>query len=186
MSKPMFSMKTVGWAVLIFALLAIPAFPQSSTGRVVGVVTDPGGAVVTGAKVTVKNVDTGITVESITGPDGRYQVLQLPVGKYTVGVQQSGFESALTPPNELDINQTLRVDVHLALGAVSQTVAVEATAAQVETENVTVGGTVTGAAVQGLCPSQWARPDEPVANPTRGVRRGRIRHRRKYRGRPRR
>ncbi len=137
-------------AVLIacVAVFNSPAFSQSATGRVTGVVTDQTGAAVAGAKVTVTHVETQIRSETTTGGDGSYQVLQLPIGNYTVSVRQDGFENAITKPNELDINQTLRVDVVLALGAVSQTVSVEAQAAQVETENPTIGGTVTGALVQ--------------------------------------
>jgi Carboxypeptidase regulatory-like domain/TonB dependent receptor len=129
-------------------LFQVPAFSQSATGKIVGTVTDPVGALVGGAKVTSANVETDVHSETTTGPDGRYQILELPIGNYTITVEKEGFEKAVTPANELQINQTLRVDVHLALGAVTQTVAVEAQAAQVETENPTIGGTVTGVLVQ--------------------------------------
>jgi hypothetical protein len=126
------------------------AFSQSATGRVAGLITDPSGAAVAGATIGVANVATGALAKASSGPDGRYEALDLPVGSYKVTVQHAGFETAVTPPNDLQINQTLRVDVRLALGAVSQIVAVEATATQVETENPTIGGTIVGAAVQEL------------------------------------
>ena len=137
-------------AVILMLLTAPPASPQSSTGRVVGTVTDPGGAVIAGAKVTVTNVGTGFRWETTSRQDGSYQVLELPIGNYSVAVQEEGFGTAVTKPAELQINQSLRVDVALTLGQLSQTVSVESTATQVETVNPTLGGTVVGQAVQEL------------------------------------
>jgi len=136
--------------LLMTLFFARPAPSQTAAGRMVGTVTDPAGAVIVGAKVTVTNTATQVRFETATRPDGSYQVLDLPIGNYTVSVQQEGFQTTITQAAELSINQTLRLDVRLALGAVSQTVAVEARAAQVETENPTVGGTVTGATVSNL------------------------------------
>ncbi len=139
-------------AAMAIAILttAFLAWSQDATGRVTGKVTDPAGASVAGAKVVVTNTGTSSAVEATTGEDGTYQVLNLPIGDYTVSVQREGFGSVRTQPNQLTINQTLRIDVHLTLGAVSQTVAVEAQASQVETINPTVGGTVTGAPIANL------------------------------------
>jgi outer membrane receptor protein involved in Fe transport len=131
-------------------LFSLEAMAQNSTGRIVGVITDPSGAVISGAKVVVTNTATNTRSETVSGADGTYQVLNLPIGNYTVSVEKEGFASVVTQPSELQINQTLRVDVHLAVGAVAQTVGVEAQATQVETEIPTIGGTVTGAAIQDL------------------------------------
>jgi hypothetical protein len=131
-------------------LLAIPAFPQAANGRIVGTVTDPAGAVIPGAKVTVTNAATGVRWETTTRQDGSYQALELPIGNYSVSVQQEGFGTAVTQPSELQINQSLRIDVTLVIGQLSQTVAVEGQAAQVETVIPTVGATVVGQAVQEL------------------------------------
>src|SRR5277367_2172411 len=138
-------------AALMLMLLTSPlASPQAATGRVVGTVTDPGGAVIAGAKVTVTNVGTGVHWEATTRQDGSYQILELPIGNYSVAVQEQGFGTSVTKPSELQINQSLRVDVALTLGQLSQTVSVESTATQVETVNPTLGGTVVGQAVQEL------------------------------------
>ena len=139
-------------AVLAWMLTTFsgPAFSQSATGKVTGLIMDPSGAAITGAEVQVTNTGTGVGRSAITGGDGRYEVVELPVGSYTVTVKKAGFETAMTTAADLQINQTMRVDVHLAIGAVSQTVAVEAQAAQVETENPTIGGEIVGAAVQEL------------------------------------
>jgi hypothetical protein len=141
------------WSAILVAILLLPAgraFSQGANGRVIGTVTDPGGAIVPGAKVTVTNTGTGVHFDTTTRPDGTYQALELPIGNYSVTVQQEGFGTAVTQPLELQINQTLRIDISLALGKLSQTVSVESQATQVETVNPTVGGTVVGQAVQEL------------------------------------
>ncbi|HUA17854.1 MAG TPA: TonB-dependent receptor [Bryobacteraceae bacterium] len=137
-------------AIVLMMWTAGPASPQAATGRVFGTVSDPGGAVVAGAKVTVTNVATSVRWDTTTRPDGTYQVLELPIGNYSVSVQAQGFGTAVTQPAELQINQSLRIDVTLAIGQLTQTVSVESQATQVETVVPTIGGTVVGAAVQEL------------------------------------
>lgn len=143
-----------GWRVLslgfVFLLACICIRAQNSTGRILGSVTDPQGGVVAGATVTVTNVATSVSQQTTTGPDGSYQVLDLPIGPYTVTVESPGFAKAVTTPQQLEINQSLRVDVALRLGSVSETVSVEAQPTQVETINPTIGGTVTGAPIKDL------------------------------------
>jgi hypothetical protein len=135
---------------LLAVLCCLPAFSQSATGKVTGIITDTSGAVISGANVAVTNVATGAKSTVVSGADGSYEVLQLPVGSYTVKVQKDLFETTITAPSELEINQTVRVDVRLAVGTVAQVVSVDSQAAQVETENPTIGSTITGPAVQEL------------------------------------
>ena len=137
---------------VIVALLfwAIQAMPQTATGRVIGTITDAQGATVPGAKVVVTNTDTSTHWETVTGTDGTYQVLNLPIGNYSVAVEHAGFTKAVSEPQPLEINQSLRLDIRMVIGALSQTVTVADNAAQVETVNPTVGGTVTGATIQNL------------------------------------
>src|SRR5277367_4725828 len=96
---------------LVF-LLCLDAVAQNSTGRIAGVITDQSGAVISGAKVVVTNAATNVRSEAVTGADGTYQVLDLPIGNYTVSVEKDGFATVVTQPSELQINQTLRVDLH--------------------------------------------------------------------------
>src|SRR5438045_4969232 len=100
--------------LLLLAALVAPA--QDATGRVAGVVTDPTGAVVAGAKVTVTNVATGVSRETTTDADGSYQVLQLPIGSYRIGVEAPGFRKVVTGQEQLRINETLRMDATLEVG----------------------------------------------------------------------
>lgn len=125
--------------------LALPAgmLAQDATGRVIGVVTDPQGGLVTGAQITVTNADTQVSRRTTTGKDGNYQVLDLPIGNYTVSAEMQGFSRTVTDAQKLLINQSMRVDIHLAVGATSNVVQVEADTANVETVNATLGQSVT-------------------------------------------
>src|SRR5579862_7025772 len=144
-------------AVLLFGYVCVFGFllfaagaahAQNATGRVIGTVTDQQGAAVPGAEVTVTNTATSIASTTSTKEDGTFEVLNLPIGSYSVTVEHEGFNKVTTQPNRLEINQSLRFDVVLQLGAVSQTVTVESQAARIETENPTVGGTITGEAIE--------------------------------------
>jgi hypothetical protein len=136
---------------LSFAVfLAVFASAQNTNGRIIGTVADTQGAAIAGAKVTVTNTGTNVASDSVTNNEGYFQVLQLPVGSYTVAVEHAGFAKSVTAPTPLDINQSLRIDVHLKPGSIITTVQVAAEAAQVETVNATLGATVTGAPIQDL------------------------------------
>src|ERR1700733_1682394 len=137
--------------VCVFGLLALfimPAGAQNTTGRVIGSVADPQGGAVPGAKVTATNTATHQTSTTTTGQDGSFELLNLPIGPYSVTVERDGFNKVVTQENKLDINQSLRFDITLTLGAVSETVTVEAQTSRVETVNPTVGATVSGDAIQ--------------------------------------
>jgi outer membrane receptor protein involved in Fe transport len=141
---------SVGTTILIVLTLAMPCVAQNATGRITGVVTDPQGAAVPDAKVRVTNVGTNVHGDTLTNADGAYQVLDLPIGSYKVAVERDGFAKTVTDAQALEINQTLRIDIRMKVGAISETVSVEAQAAQVETANPTLGSTVTGATIQNL------------------------------------
>jgi len=135
--------------VLVFSFLcAMQAAAQDTTGKITGAVTDPTGAIVPNAAVTVTNIATNISHSTTTNSAGLYQVLQLPIGLYRVTAQAAGFQqTTIASKTALQINQTLRIDVQLQVGQVSGEVTVESNATQVETENSTIGGTVSGQAI---------------------------------------
>src|SRR3984893_3703377 len=134
--------------VLVLCILsALPMAAQEASGRVLGVVTDPSGSLIPNAKVTVTNVDTGIGSETVTKEDGSYQVLLLPVGSYRVAAEAQGFRRSVTASQKLEINQSLKIDVKLEVGATSETVQVEANASGVETVVATLGSVVSGSQI---------------------------------------
>ena len=133
---------------VLFALTAQFTSAQDATGRILGVVSDPTGAVVPGAHVTVINIATDLTRTTLSAEDGSYQALLLPIGTYKIVVEHAGFRKTVTDPQQLNINQALRLDVKLEVGATTDTVQVEANAAIVETASATISGSVTGAQIQ--------------------------------------
>ncbi len=131
-------------AIAALFLLATGLLGQDATGRIVGLVTDPSGSVIPKAKITVTNVGTGISSTALAGDDGAYQVLLLPVGSYRVEAEAAGFRKSVTNPQDLAINQSLKIDFKLEVGSTTETVQVEANASGVETVNSSLGQVVSG------------------------------------------
>ena len=103
--------------IFAFALLSTAALiAQTFRGTILGTVTDQSGAVVSGATVKVKNVNTGQERTTQTSADGTYTVSELPIGAYNVSVTQSGFETSVTSNVGVDVAGERRVDVSLKPG----------------------------------------------------------------------
>jgi hypothetical protein len=134
--------------VLLVGTIPAPIWAQNAAGRIIGNVTDPTGASVPGAEVTVTNVGTQVSEHVVTDESGHYQVLSLPIGTYSVSIEKEGFQQQIFDNQTLQINQSLRVDVALSLGQKTETVEVHVQASNIETANTTIGETITGAAVQ--------------------------------------
>ena len=111
---------------LVLMLLPAAACVSAQTyrGTVLGTVTDSSGAVVAGATVKVRNADTGLERVTQTSADGSYSAPELPFGKYTVTVSQSGFQTSVTTGVAVDVASDRRVDVMLKAGQVSESVEV--------------------------------------------------------------
>ena len=125
-------------------LIPVSSWGQEATGRIAGTVSDPTGAVIPGVQITVINTATQVSRKAVTNQDGYYQVLALPIGNYKVTAEHEGFRTVASDEYKLLINQALRVDIRLRVGATAQTVDVGAQAAAVETVNSTLGQSVTG------------------------------------------
>jgi Carboxypeptidase regulatory-like domain/TonB-dependent Receptor Plug Domain len=138
--------------VLFCVLLASASLlAQTFRGTILGTVTDPQGAVVAGAKVTVHNIDTGLERATQTSADGSYSLPELPIGTYTVTVTQSGFQTAVTSNVAVNVAAEKRVDVVFRTGQVSEKVEVSGeTLPLVETTNNTLGGVLTQETVKDL------------------------------------
>ena len=130
--------------VLTMLMASASSWPQEATGRITGTVSDPTGAVVPGVQITVTNTATEVSRKTATNQDGYYQVLALPIGNYKITAEHEGFRTVISDEYKLLINQALRVDIALRVGATAQTVDVGAQAAAVETVNSTLGQSVTG------------------------------------------
>src|SRR5260370_3764554 len=102
---------------IIFALVVCLATPvalaQQATASITGLVTDPSGAPIANASVTAKDADRGTTWPTKTNSEGLYSLPTLPVGRYEVRVESSGFQTAPHTAFQLDINQTARVHIQM-------------------------------------------------------------------------
>ena len=96
---------------------SIIAFGQQTTGSIVGTVKDQQGAVVTTATVKATNLDTGFSRSAPANGYGEYRIDYLPVGRYTVEAAAAGFERFVQKNVALNVDQTLTVDITLAVGA---------------------------------------------------------------------
>jgi len=96
--------------ILVVLGLCIVGSAQTSTGRITGTVSDLQGQVIASAKVTVTNTATNVRWETSTRGDGTYQILDLPIGTYSVAVEAQGFAKTVTSPEALNINQSLRME----------------------------------------------------------------------------
>src|SRR5215510_11242791 len=127
----------------VFALaLAAPVFgPQAATATIEGVVTDPQNAIIPGAKVTVKNVDTGLTREITTDDSGIYRIAALPPGTYQISAGGKGFAENKYGSVTLTVGQKLNLDLALRVN-VSDTVEISSQAPVIETTRTNVAGSV--------------------------------------------
>lgn len=121
---------------------------QHLTGEIAGLVTDPSGAVVPNARVVAENLETGEIRSSETNEAGQYVLGLLRIGRYRVRVEKEGFQSFVAGNLLLNVGQRLRVDAALAIGAVTEEVAVTAQPAGMQTDSATIRATVSESAVQ--------------------------------------
>jgi hypothetical protein len=130
----------------LLLLLLAPTWSraQDATGRIFGTVYDPQGLVIADVQIKVINTATQIERTATTNKEGVYQLLALPIGNYKVTAEHTGFRTVASAEQKLLINQALRLDFKMEVGAENQTVDVGAEAAAVETINPTLGQSVTG------------------------------------------
>jgi hypothetical protein len=137
----------------LFAVLCLSAagWAQTITGSVSGTVTDPSGAVIKGAKVTVTNVDTGVAVSDTTNAAGIYNVRFLQIGKYKVLTEAKGFTKQSFGPFTLEIDQTAKVDLKLKVGGDTTQVDVASEATPLlDTEDSTIGNILSANTIQNI------------------------------------
>jgi len=135
--------RILGMAALLGLLLAgTAAMVWSQTGgsaQISGLVSDPSGAVVPNARVTVTQLDTGMVRTTSGGPDGIYVLPNLPVGSYRLEVQAGGFNTYVQTGIRLEVSSTVTINVTLNVGQTKQQVNVTANASMVQTQTTSVG-----------------------------------------------
>lgn len=145
-----------GFAAATIALLVVmlvgssALLAQNYAGSLRGTVTDPSGAAVPGATVTVVSLATNSTKTAVTTDLGAYSVPDLPVGAYEVHIKAGSFKEYVAKSVEIHTSSVTEVNAQLAVGAASDVVTVEASDIQVETSTAAVGEVVTGTQVREL------------------------------------
>jgi hypothetical protein len=141
---------------LLVCLMALfvsisPVLAQSATtGALTGTVTDPSGAIISGATVAATSLATGQSRDTTTDSSGSYRFSLLPPGDYSVKFSASGFKTATVPSVTINITESPVLNRSLEIGAQSSEVTVESTTETMQTENATVGGLVAGQTVTDL------------------------------------
>ena len=131
--------QNIAGGVLLAVFLAAGAHAQlATTTSLVGTVTDASGKLVQGAKVTATETRTLDTHTTTTNGQGNYTFEFVRVGVYSITVEQSGFQKVTKTGIIVDIDQTVRTDVTLPVGAVTQAVTVEAIVAAIKTDDASV------------------------------------------------
>jgi hypothetical protein len=125
------------------ALFSVAAYGQAIQGTITGVVTDKSGAVVVGAKITVKNTDTGFLYPASSTATGNYTVPALPTGTYDLKVEAGGFKQFDRKGLTVEPASVMRIDVPMEVGAASETVTVTTEAPMLKTENSATVANVT-------------------------------------------
>ena len=128
--------------VIVIALFSSVLVRADVTGSIFGLVRDKSQGVVAGAKVTATNVETNLTKETTSGPDGEYRLLALPAGTYKVEASAPGFQEFAVTGIDVKVNDRLKVDIALEVGSLKQAVVVEANTVQVETESTQLGDVI--------------------------------------------
>jgi hypothetical protein len=124
-------------------LLASPLLAQvAPTGTVSGVVKDAAGLAVPNVAVTLLNADSNYTRTAITKDDGAYSFVALPIGRYNVKVESTGFKTEIQTGLTLDVFQEAKVNFSLKVGAVDQQVVAKADEARVDTTSISLGHVV--------------------------------------------
>jgi hypothetical protein len=123
-------------------LLPLSSRAQLYSGTVTGVVTDPSGATVPGAKVTLVDQNKGYSFTAATDSAGRYLVRSVPPGTYKIRVEAKGFQTEQQSGVTLDVSQNVSIDFALKVGGASETVEVNAESVHLQTEDATTGQVV--------------------------------------------
>jgi Carboxypeptidase regulatory-like domain len=129
----------VGISLTVLLLCSTLALGQSTYGSIAGSVTDPSGAAISGASVTLTNAGTSETRTQATNADGQYSFVNLIPGAYKIDVEKQGFKRSTLPNIVVQVNQSSKIDVSLTVGQVSETVEVTSETPLLQAETSSLG-----------------------------------------------
>src|SRR5215471_9685654 len=124
---------------LVFLCSSRPAMGQAVNATLLGTVTDATSAAVSGAKVTIHEVNTGVTRTTLTNDSGNYTFPTLTPGTYDVTIEKEGFRKAVRRAVDVLVNTTVRVDMQLEPGTISEQITVTAEVPLLQTDRTDTG-----------------------------------------------
>jgi hypothetical protein len=127
-------------AAALLMVLAPPAFAQTDTGTIVGIVQDKSNARIAGAAVDVMDTSTGVTHSYVTNSDGQYEAQQLIPGVYRVTVKHAGFNTEVLQNITVNVQDRVQADATLGVSSVQQQVVVNEAAVELQTQSAEVSG----------------------------------------------
>jgi hypothetical protein len=123
---------------------------QSTTGSLTGVITDPQGAIVSGATVTLTNSETRVETRTTSNDQGEFVFPQVPPGRYSLGVEATNFKKALATDLVIEVGKASRTTVVLEVGSVTEQVTITATQDIVNSSSPTLTSVINTRQVQDL------------------------------------
>ena len=136
-------------SLCILGLSAI-AIAQVQNGQFTGIVTDPSGAALANAKVTVTNLGTGLTASTVTSQAGVYTLPELQIGKYSVAVEMKGFRKSVRTDVAANAGVVTHLDFKMELGQATETVEVSGEAPAIQTEDSRLSTTIDSTQISNL------------------------------------
>jgi hypothetical protein len=130
--------------VLGALMLCLPLLAMAQNASIVGTVTDPSGAAVPNVRITVTNIETGLTHTVVSNDSGQYAIPELKIGHYDAKAEASGFKVAEQKGLVLQVGDRDRVDFQMQLGGAQETITVEANAIRVQTDSGEQSNVITG------------------------------------------
>ena len=115
---------------------------QATFGNIIGTVTDPGGAVIVGAKVTITSVERGTVISTTSNESGNYIQTHLGSGKYNVEFETAGFQRLVKEGVEVSVDRSTRVDAQMVIGEITKEVTVTGEAPALVTDRAEVSVTL--------------------------------------------
>ena len=132
-------MKKICLILAAMLLLSSQVYAQLDRGTITGTVTDPSGAVIPGAEITIRNTATNATYKTVSTAAGDYTGLNLPAGRYEVTVQAPGLKKLVRTDVVVNVSEVVRVDAALEVGQSQETVTVLASAETLHTDSAVTG-----------------------------------------------
>nr|WP_306459726.1 carboxypeptidase regulatory-like domain-containing protein [Edaphobacter lichenicola] len=140
----------IATATILLVTHPMQSAAQLSTASVNGVIRDQSGAVIPGATVILRNVDTAVAIDTKTNTTGTYGLFNITPGHYTIEVQSSGFSPKKDTTFTLEVSQVATFDFVLTVGSQSSEVTVSSSNAQIDTTTANLGTVITGRQVNDL------------------------------------